>query len=127
MPISATQRVAAGAPDSEQEVVAHALVADLHTPNPVIFWADMLGSAALGWLAFAATVALSAPFSKLSLLTGAIAALLLYRGLAFTHELAHLRRRALPGFETAWNLVFGMPLLLPSFTYLGVHQSHHSL
>jgi fatty acid desaturase len=26
-----------------------------------------------------------------------------------------------------WNLVFGVPLLLPSFTYLGVHQSHHSL
>jgi fatty acid desaturase len=33
----------------------------------------------------------------------------------------------LPGFETAWNLLFGVPLLLPSFTYIGVHQSHHNL
>ena len=33
----------------------------------------------------------------------------------------------MPGFETAWNILFGVPLLLPSFTYLGVHQSHHSL
>jgi fatty acid desaturase len=33
----------------------------------------------------------------------------------------------LPGFETSWNVLFGVPLLLPSFTYLGVHQNHHSL
>ena len=60
-------------------------------------------------------------------LAGIVAAFGLYRGVCFTHELAHLRRRALPGFETAWNVLFGVPLLLPSFTYLGVHQSHHSL
>jgi fatty acid desaturase len=56
-----------------------------------------------------------------------VASLALYRGLCFIHELTHLQRRAIPGFETAWNILFGVPLLLPSFTYQGVHQSHHSL
>jgi len=121
----AQERVRTGDPDSE--VVAHALVADLHAPNPVIFWADMMASAALGWSAFALTVAMAGSFSLPMLAAAAIASLALYRGVCFTHELAHLRRRALPGFETTWNLLFGVPLLLPSFTYLGVHQSHHSL
>jgi fatty acid desaturase len=113
--------------DLDSEVVAHALVADLHAPRPVIFWTDMVTSAVLGWSAFALTVAMSRSFSISMLAAGAIAALALYRGVCFTHELAHLRRSALPGFETAWNMLFGVPLLLPSFTYLGVHQSHHSL
>jgi len=121
----ALERVRTGDPDSE--VVAHALVADLHIPKPLIFWADMMASAALGWSAFALTVAMAGSFSLSMLAAGTIAALALYRGVCFTHELAHLRRSALPGFETTWNVLFGVPLLLPSFTYLGVHQSHHSL
>src|SRR5436190_2087033 len=121
----APERARVGDPDAE--VVAHALVADLHTPKPLIFWADMVASAVLGWLAFALTVAMSRSFSVSMLAAGAIATVALYRGVCFTHELAHLRRSALPGFETTWNVLFGVPLLLPSFTYLGVHQSHHSL
>jgi fatty acid desaturase len=113
--------------DLDSEVVAHALVADLHTPKPLIFWADMVASAVLGWSAFALTVAMAGSFSFTLLAAGIITALALYRGVCFTHELAHLRRSALPGFETTWNVLFGVPLLLPSFTYLGVHQSHHSL
>ncbi|MEO5739996.1 MAG: fatty acid desaturase [Vicinamibacterales bacterium] len=115
----------ANAPD-ELEAVPHTLVADLHAPQPWIFWTDLMSSAALGWLAFAVAV-LAAPLSLAMWIASIFAALALYRGVCFTHELAHLRRRALPGFETAWNILFGVPLLLPSFTYLGVHQSHHSL
>jgi fatty acid desaturase len=110
----------------EFEAVSHALVADLHAPEPWIFWTDLLISAALGWTAFAIAV-LAPPFSATMWMASLVAACALYRGVCFTHELAHLRRRAVPGFETAWNLLFGVPLLLPSFTYLGVHQSHHSL
>ncbi len=111
---------------SATDVLPHSLVADLHAPAPLIFWADLLASAVIGWSAFAFAV-VTAPLSALMLAASAIAGFALYRGVCFTHELAHLRRRALPGFETAWNLLFGVPLLLPSFTYLGVHQSHHSL
>ena len=108
------------------DVVAHEIVADLHTPAPAIFWADLIGSAVVGWGSFAVAVA-SEPLSAVMVLSTIIAGLALYRGVCFTHELAHLRRSALPGFEPAWNVLFGVPLLLPSFTYLGVHQSHHSL
>ena len=111
---------------ADRETVAHALVADLHTPAPRIFWLDLSVSAAIGWSAFAVAAG-SSPFSSAMLAAASLAALALYRGVCFTHELAHLRRRAIPGFETAFNVLFGVPLLLPSFTYLGVHQSHHSL
>src|SRR4051794_15608884 len=100
------------------EAAARTLVSDLHEPTPRIFWADAVGSAALGWFAFVAAVA-SKPFSVLMFLSLGIAVIALYRGLCFIHELTHLRRRSLPGFETAWNLLFGVPLMLPSFTYLG--------
>ena len=113
-------------PGQDREVVAHEMVADLHAPQPSIFWADLLGSALLGWGAFAVAVG-SRPFSLVMVAACAVAGLALYRGLCFTHELTHLRRSALPGFETTWNVLFGVPLLLPSFTYIGVHQNHHSL
>jgi fatty acid desaturase len=115
----------ADVPD-EFEAVSHTLVADLHSPQPWIFWTDLVISAALGWTAFALAVQAS-PLSPAMWIASLIAACTLYRGVCFTHELAHLRRRAVPGFETAWNILFGVPLLLPSFTYLGVHQAHHSL
>jgi fatty acid desaturase len=112
--------------ETETEVLPHSLVADLHNPRPAVFWADLTVSALVGWGAFA--IAVTAPWlSSVSLAACLVSALALYRGVCFTHELAHLRRRVLPGFETAWNVLFGVPLLLPSFTYLGVHQSHHSL
>ena len=44
------------------DAVSHALVADLHSPRPWIFWTDLAVSAALGWTAFAVAV-LAAPFS----------------------------------------------------------------
>ena len=115
----------ADVPD-EFEAVSHTLVADLHSPQPWIFWTDLITSAALGWAAFGLAV-LAPPFSAAMWGAIVVAACALYRGVSFTHELAHLRRQAMPGFETAWNILFGVPLLLPSFTYIGVHQSHHSL
>ena len=108
------------------DAVSHKLVADLHVPRPGIFWTDLVSSAVVGWSAFVAAV-FSTPFSAAMWMSGLLSALALYRGVCFTHELAHLQRRAIPGFETSWNVLFGIPLLLPSFTYLGVHQSHHSL
>ena len=101
-------------------------VGDLHTPRAIVFWTDMVGSAIVGWAAF--VIAAAAPMlSPTQVVASLVAALALYRGLCFTHEITHLQRRAVPGFETAWNVLFGVPLLLPSFTYVGVHQSHHSL
>jgi len=113
-------------PTVDQSVVPYRLVSDLHVARPWIFWTDMLTTAVVGWTAFAVALAAS-PLSITGVTAALASALALYRGLCFIHEIAHLQREILPGFETAWNLLFGVPLLLPSFTYVGVHQDHHSL
>lgn len=129
---SGAARAATSERDDEQrggidrlDAATRKLVSDLHTPNPAIYWSDLAASALAGWGAFViAVVATSWPVTMLAVFISAAA---LYRGLCFTHEITHLRRRAVPGFETAWNVIVGVPLLLPSFTYVGVHQSHHSI
>ncbi len=105
---------------------AWTLVKDLHQPRPAIFWADLLISAAAGWGGFAG-VLLAKPFSAEMWLAFLIATFALYRGLCFVHEISHMRKSHLRGFETTWNLLIGAPLLMPSFVYVGVHSSHHSL
>jgi fatty acid desaturase len=59
-------------------------------------------------------------------LAGLVAVLALYRAGSFIHELTHLKPRAVPGFRLAWNLIIGIPLLVPSFMYEGVHNQHHA-
>ena len=100
------------------------LTRDLVQPRRAIYWADMLGSAALGYaaLAVAATVA-SVP---LAVGAAAVAVLALYRALLFIHEVSHIKHAALPGFRLGWNALVGVPLLTPSFMYEGVHNLHHA-
>jgi fatty acid desaturase len=108
------------------DLEARRLVGDLHVPNPRIFWTDMLLSAGIGWGAFAVALA-ARPFSPAMLAAAAVAVLALYRGMCFLHEITHLKQSALGGFETTWNLLLGVPMLMPSFIYVGVHQNHHKL
>ena len=61
-----------------------------------------------------------------ALLAGLISILALYRAGSFIHELTHIRRGSLPGFRFAWNALIGIPLLLPSFMYEGIHNLHHA-
>ncbi len=100
------------------------LTRDLVTARPGIYWPDFLASAALGYAALA--TAILAGQTWLVLLAGLVAALALYRASSFIHELTHIRQGALPGFRIAWNLAVGIPLLMPSFLYEGVHTQHHA-
>jgi fatty acid desaturase len=102
---------------------ARALVQDLFPPRPGIYWPDMLASAAVGWAAF--ILAVFGPGPWLRALGFAVAVLALYRAVLFVHELSHLSRGKLPGFSLAWNLLVGVPMMVPSFTYVGVHTEHH--
>jgi fatty acid desaturase len=102
------------------------VVRDLHQTNRRIYWADLSATVSVGWTAFVFAVALR-PFSTGMLAATAIAMFAFYRALCFVHEISHQSRRTLPGFETAWNLLVGYPLLMPSFVYVGVHQSHHKI
>jgi fatty acid desaturase len=92
-------------------------------PDPRIYWSDMLLSAAVGWTAFALSVGAGAPGRRTVLII--VAGFALYRAVLFIHELTHLSAHELPLFRTAWNVVVGIPLLLPSFLYEGVHTDHH--
>ena len=55
-----------------------------------------------------------------------VSVLALYRAGSFIHELTHVKKGAVKGFRFAWNLVVGVPLLVPSFMYEGVHNQHHA-
>jgi fatty acid desaturase len=57
---------------------------------------------------------------------GIVAVLALYRAGSFIHELTHLKRGSVRGFRLAWNAIIGVPLLVPSFVYEGVHNQHHA-
>src|SRR5439155_5198970 len=96
---------------------------DRNVPSSRIYWADMLGSALIGYAALFATMALRGP---LALATGLIGVLALYRAGSFIHELTHIKKGAVKGFRFVWNLIVGVPLLVPSFMYEGVHNQHHA-
>jgi fatty acid desaturase len=53
-----------------------------------------------------------------------VAGFLLYRASVFTHELSHMAPSRYRGFRFVWNLLFGIPFLMPSFFYTD-HRVHH--
>lgn len=104
------------------------LVTDLQKPSPRVYWIDLLGCVLVASFGFY----LSAPFPDaladnplLGVLGLVIAGFALYRASYFNHEIAHQSRR-LPGFELGWNLLIGIPLLIPSYVYSD-HRNHHSV
>lgn len=100
------------------------LTRDLNAPNPAIYWTDLLVSASIGYGALA--VALSVGSVGWIIAAGVVAILALYRAGSFIHEVTHIRHSALPGFRFGWNVIAGVPLLVPSFMYEGVHNLHHA-
>ena len=100
------------------------LTRDLNVPDPRIYWADLLASSISGYAALA--IAIAADPALLIAAAGFVAVLALYRAGSFIHELTHLRRGSLRGFRLAWNVLIGVPLLVPSFIYEGVHNQHHA-
>ena len=100
------------------------LTRDLNSPRDAIYWGDLAASATLGYGALAA--AMFAASWPVMLVAGVVAILALYRAGSFIHELTHISRGALPRFKLGWNLMVGIPLLVPSFLYEGVHNLHHA-
>jgi fatty acid desaturase len=127
LPEPASAAVSARAQRSDDKVMLRAaadLTRDLNVARPVIYWADLFASALLGYAALFAVIATgSTPFG---IVAGLVAVLALYRAGSFIHELTHIKPRAVPGFRLVWNLIIGIPLLIPSFMYEGVHNQHHA-
>lgn len=121
---SAGQKLATIPDDREMLRAAVTLTKDIAQARPGIYWPDFLGTVLVGYGALALTI-----LSENSLVAGlaaVVAILTLYRAVGFIHELTHLRPGALPGFRLGWNLIIGIPLLVPSFMYEGVHTHHHA-
>jgi fatty acid desaturase len=89
----------------------------------MVYWSDFLFSAAL---AGTTTLVLRrVPLPAAAWITlFSVSVLAAYRLALFVHELAHLRRGRLKGFSFTWNLLCGIPFLIPSFLY-GTHSWHH--
>ena len=90
------------------------LIRDLYQPNPWIYWADFLVSAALGWVAFIATLKVPL-FSLEQGLCFFIAVFAVYRAALFIHEIAHFKKGSFLIFQNVWNLICGFPLMVPTF------------
>lgn len=112
------------ADDKAMLKAASELTRDLHAAKPAIYWADLLGSAGLGYGALAAAMLL--PSTGWAIVAAVVAVFALYRASLFIHEISHMKHAALPGFKQGWNAVVGVPLMVPSFMYEGVHNLHHA-
>jgi fatty acid desaturase len=120
----AQPRSARAKDDAAMLKAAASLTRDLNAPRDAIYWADMLGSAALGYAGLFAAMLVSPTW--LAVGCGLVAVLALYRAGSFIHELTHIKKGAVKGFRFTWNLIVGVPLLVPSFMYEGVHNQHHA-
>ncbi len=110
--------------DATMLKAAASLTRDLNTPSSRTYWADMLGSALLGYAGL--FTAMFAGSAWVAIVAGIVAVLALYRAGSFIHELTHIKKGAVRGFRFVWNLIVGVPLLVPSFMYEGVHNQHHA-
>ncbi len=119
--------------------MARQLVADLGRPVPAIYWADFLASISVAYGAAAVYLTpadqtaerlhanLIAAWSiRLACLL--ISSVALYRTALFMHEIVHLRRGQMVPFKVAWNILAGIPMLMPSYFYechIAHHNTHH--
>jgi fatty acid desaturase len=123
-PSQRTPSRAGGRDDAAMLKAAANLTRDLNVPSSKIYWADMLGSALLAYAAVFTAILIHSTW--IGLAAGVVAVLALYRAGSFIHELTHIKKGAVKGFRFNWNLIVGVPLLVPSFMYEGVHNQHHA-
>lgn len=100
------------------------LTRDLNTPNARIYWTDFLASALIGYAALAMAI-IAAPL-WLKVAAGLVSILGLYRAGSFIHEVTHIKHSSVPGFRFGFNALIGVPMLVPSYMYEGVHNLHHA-
>ncbi len=99
------------------------LVRDLGRRRAAVYWSDMLLACSVAYASFwCANQSWSS--GMLEALWLAVSACAVYRGTLFTHELAHAGGRDLRTFRVVWNLLCGIPILVPSFLY-EIHSLHH--
>ena len=119
-----TASPAATAREPNLTALAFKLCADLTTARPAIYWADLILTSLVAYAGFAGAVLL--PGLALKAAAFVVSALAFYRGVSFLHEVTHLRSADVPGFKAGYNVLIGVPFLVPSLMYEGVHNLHHA-
>jgi fatty acid desaturase len=101
-----------------------ALVKDLFEYDARIYWTDFILTMSFAY--GAVVLYLSSPRFSIGFFTGStIAAFALFRCGVFIHEIVHMPRARMRGFRAAWDILFGIPVLMPSFMYKN-HADHHN-
>jgi fatty acid desaturase len=109
---------------------ARRIVGEHFTPNPWIYWPDLLVSWGIGIACFqlvdfphwvTADIAWHWPIRIVCFF---ISSLLIYRCSLFIHELVHIRAGEFTTFRFVWNMLCGIPFLIPTFVYY-THLDHH--
>jgi fatty acid desaturase len=106
---------------------ARALVSDLFGHQPLVYWTDLLVTLVVGY-STAALYLRSAAFSAQQLIGFTICGFALFRAGSYVHEIAHMRGGEMLRFRVAWNLLCGIPMIMPSHFYenhVDHHNSHH--
>lgn len=111
---------------------ARSIVGDHFRPNPAIYWADFLASWGVAMAAFELVHRQSISLGGWTQEVGwparlaafAVSCLMIYRCALFIHELQHLPENRFGLFRRVWNLLCGVPFLIPSFVY-ATHVDHH--
>jgi fatty acid desaturase len=88
------------------------------------YWADFLLTITVAHGSFVVFL-VAAPYSIEQGAALIISSLAIYRGVVFTHEIAHRPPGTFAAFTFVWNLLCGIPFLVPSFLY-GDHRGHHA-
>ncbi len=104
---------------------ARDLIDDLQQRSAVLYWTDFLLSVAGAW-SLALYFFVTPSWGVLPVLALLGAALLFFRAGTFIHEIIHFRAGELQWFARVWNLLLGIPLLMPWIIYKN-HIEHHSV
>jgi hypothetical protein len=116
---------------------ARTIVGEFFVPKAWIYWSDFLLSWTVGIVCFTLfEMADKVVVHQLQLspiwcwplwiTTFLVSSLLFYRCVLFIHELMHLRSDRLRAFRFVWNMVCGIPFLVPTFVYY-THMRWESL
>lgn len=104
--------------------LSHEIVNDLDRHNPWIYWTDFLLTMMIGY-GSAAVYLFGPQFWPIKLVSLLIASSAFYRLALFIHEIAHFRKNEMQLFRATWNLLAGIPLMLPAHFYNN-HVDHHN-
>jgi fatty acid desaturase len=103
---------------------ARSLITDLFQRSEAVYWVDLILSASTGW-GMTFVYFTSPAWSATQLTAFLIASVMFFRVGTFIHEIVHMPSGQMTAFKRVWNLLVGVPLLMPWVIYRN-HIEHHN-